>query len=125
MTRDDDPTQPLPAADQSTVPIDAVEPLKQGRGASVALAVVVGIAAVAFVGAVLASMFTPGGLPVPDPSGSSTPSPVVTVAIDPDSDPGTPSNPPYPPAVEPTAEPTATDVPTPEPTPEPTPSQTR
>jgi hypothetical protein len=150
MTRDDDPTQPLPAApDQSTVPIDGAptEPIVaphvpiadvqtaelsayapdapgRSRGASVVLTVVVGIAAAAFVGAILATIFTRGGVPVPGPSSSMTPSPGVTVAIDPDADPASPSDQPDPPAVEPTPEPTATDVPTPDPTPEPTPSQT-
>ena len=143
MTRDDEPTKPLPAADLSgpasaeaaTEPLIAphvpladvsttelsalAEPVApRGRLGVGVLAVVGGFAAAAVIGTVLLLTLTPrGGTAVPDPSTS--PSPTVTVDTVDDSDGSggsdAPATPP-PPPVEPSPEPTTTTEPTPEPT---------
>jgi hypothetical protein len=149
MTRDDDPTQPLPAADGTAGPPDAVptEPMvaphvpvadagtadvaamepvpAASTGSGVRRAIVVGLSALAaaVIAVLLLSTLPRGEAPAPVESSSppASPSPSVTV---PEVDDGTDSEPDPPDEPEPDPEPTPEPTPEPDPEPEPTPTPT-
>lgn len=149
MTRDDDPTQPLPAADGSAeqadsaptepmvaphVPVadlgtdemaDLPAPIPR-RSSGVKRILIVGLSAVAaaVVGVLLLSTLPRGEAPTPVESSSPpvAPSPTVSDGGDDRGPDPAPVPPPQPePDPEPEPEPTQTPEPTVEPTPEPTP----
>jgi hypothetical protein len=145
MSRDDDPTQPLPAADGANGQPDAVptEPLvaphvpvadpgpaevpvasaplpATGGGARRMVILGLSVLAAAVVGVLLLSTLPRGEAPTPVDSSSPPVSPSPSVSVPPVDDGSDPSpEPPPPPPSEPS--PTPTPEPEPEPTPTPTP----